>query len=113
MVLRLVTEEVTWTNDGNVSPEMQGWRRTMLAALVSTLGQVLPFLHAVLESHFGQAARAAQAGKEQEARAQAATVSAAIGGLCQWLLHTRHACRSAPQDPAAWSHHALGRHMLL
>lgn len=79
MVLRLVTEEVTWTNDSNAGAEVQKWRREMLASMFTTLDTVLPFLHTAVEASFGRAMEAAAARDAQSSKAHAAVVTAALG----------------------------------
>jgi hypothetical protein len=85
MVLRLVSEEMSWTNDGGGSPEAQTSRREMLSAMMATLTPVLSFLCSTLESKFSQAVHALESGDQQAAKQNAATVSAALGDLLNTL----------------------------
>lgn len=85
-MLRLVTEEVTWTNDGHAGPEVTQWRREMLASLTASLDITLPFLHTALEMSYSKALEAGQAGNSTAARLHAATVTAALSAhLCRIL----------------------------
>ena len=82
MVLRLVSEEVSWTAEGTgagASAEVQAARREMLSAMMATLTATLAFLVGTLETQYGQAVQAADAGDMQAAKQSAATVSAALG----------------------------------
>lgn len=79
MVLRLVAEEVTWTNDGSTSAEAQQWRREMLASLTGGLDTVLPFLTRALEANYASAIAASQAGDTALSRTHAAAVAAGLG----------------------------------
>ena len=82
----LVTEEVTWTNDGNSGPEIIQWRREMLASLTASLDTILPFLHSALEASYGLAMEAGNAGNQAASQLHAATVSAALSASsCPYL----------------------------
>lgn len=85
MVLRMLSEEVTWTGEGCSQSEAPDSRRALLSTLVETLDTALPYLHSCLEKHFVQAAQAATENEQQAAKAHTAAVRAALGKLMNAL----------------------------
>ena len=79
MVLRMLSEEVTWTGEGGGQSDAPESRRALLSALVETLDTALPYLHSCLEKHFMQAAEAACRSEGQAAEAHSSAVKAALG----------------------------------
>ena len=76
MVLKGVAEEVTQYGD-DLDAEA---KRGLVTALMQCLDTALPFLQHVLASNYGAAFEAAASGRQQEAHAHAAVVTAALGG---------------------------------
>ena len=86
MVVRMLSEEVTWTGEGSGHSEAPESRRALLSALVENLDTALPYLHSCLGKHFMQAAEAAGRNDWQAAGAHSSAVKAALGrGLCRRL----------------------------
>lgn len=79
MVLRMLSEEVTWTGEAGGHLEAPESRRALLSALVETLDTALPYLHSCLETHFMQAVQAASRNDQQAAQAHSAAMKAALG----------------------------------
>lgn len=78
LVLRMLSEEVTWMGEAGANSEAPEARRALLSALVGTLNTALPFLHGCLESHFIQASQALTSNDQEIYKAHSATVKAAL-----------------------------------
>lgn len=83
MVMRTVSEEATWTNEGSTSSsEQPAAKKTLLSALMATLDAALSYLHGCLESHYAQATQVAGRNDPAATKAHSATVTAALGACC-------------------------------
>ena len=79
MILRLISEEVTWTSEGGGNSDPPEWRRALLSTLVATLDTALPYLRSCLETHYLLAQQASERGDQAAAEAHSAAVIAALG----------------------------------
>lgn len=81
MVLRTVSEEATWTNEGAAASDQPAAKKTLLSALLATLDTYLSFLHGCLETHYMLAIQASKRNDQAAFRAHSAAVTAALGRL--------------------------------
>lgn len=79
MILRLISEEVTWTNEASGNSDPPEWRRALLSTLVATLDTALPYLRSCLESHYLCAQQASERGDPTTSKAHSSVVVAALG----------------------------------
>ncbi len=98
MVLRMLSEEVTWTGEGGSQTEAPESRRALLSALVETLDTALPYLHSCLESHFMLAGQAGARNDQQASEAHSAVVKAALGAYALEFKNKKGHTKSCPID---------------